>query len=498
MGIIIRQGIKHSIVRYSAIFLGLLSTLFIYPLVLNEIGLIRTIQAIALVAAPLVLMGSNIAATRFFPTFKSTPLEQAGFFTRLNRTSLGGAILVTLLYFLFQEPILQAYNVQDGPWKSIFNLTPAFIILLAFSQLYEFYTSNYQRIAIPAAIGELSLKVGLPLLFILYLNSIITFQTVVYLFLLVYVALDLGLLVYLKTLVSGPLFTRIPKISTTLRSEIRNFSAYNVFTSLSILVSVRIDLIMLSAMTNFTTSGIYSINMMIGEVIDAPRQALIRITNPIIAEAMKQEDHNKIAQLYQSTSLHMFMASLLLFVGILSSIDDLFSIMPNGDEVAKGKMVLIILGVTKLVDNVFGINSIILQHSKWYRFLLAAVVFLASFNIFNNYLLIPKYEMIGAATATLISGIGFNLMKYIRIRQTLKIQPFTWRIPVLLLIGIAAFALGLLIPAGEAETIWMACMNIGGRSILVGSFFVLLIYSLKLSPEVNGLIRNFASSIIKR
>ena len=49
MGVIIRQGLKYSVVRYSAIFLGLLSTIFIYPLVLDEIGLVRTIQAIALV-----------------------------------------------------------------------------------------------------------------------------------------------------------------------------------------------------------------------------------------------------------------------------------------------------------------------------------------------------------------------------------------------------------------------------------------------------------------
>ena len=85
MGIIIRQGLKHSLVRYIAIFIGLLSTLFIYPLVLDEIGLIRTIMAIALVMAPLAHLGTNISALRFFPKFSSTKQESAGFFTLLNR-----------------------------------------------------------------------------------------------------------------------------------------------------------------------------------------------------------------------------------------------------------------------------------------------------------------------------------------------------------------------------------------------------------------------------
>lgn len=498
MGIIIRQGIKHSIVRYSAIFLGLLSTLFIYPLVLEEIGLIRTIQSIALVFAPLAHLGSNMAALRFFPQFNTDKKQLAGFFTRLNRTTLYGSVILSMLYIIFQDHVLDVYNVENNSFDEVFNLIPFFISLIAYSHLYETYTANYMRIAIPAALGELSLKIFIPSILLLYIGGYLNIQEIIYLLLMSYLLLDISLLVYLKSQVNGPLFARIPKLTNALRNEIRSYSAYNMFTSLSMLISIRIDIIMLSAMTDFTVTGIYSINMLVGEVIDAPRQALIRITNPIISKAYKDDDFKKIKELYQNTSKHMFLASMLLFVGIISSIDDLYSIMPNGEVVASGKQVIYILGATKLIDGAFGINSIVLQHSKWYKFLLFAVCFLAVVNISNNYLLIPEYQMIGAATATLISGLGFNILKFIRIRQKLGFQPFTWKIPLILIFGMIAFCSGLLIPVGIAENAWMATLTIILRSALVGGIFLSLVTGFKISPELNGLIRNFISKYLKK
>lgn len=498
MGIIIRQGIKHSIVRYSAIFLGLLSTLFVYPLVLDEIGLIRTIQSIALVMAPIAHLGANVAALRFFPKFNTDSLNAAGFFSRLNRTTLYGSVLVSLLYLVLQNNILEIYQVENHEYSGVFILIPIFITLIAYSQLYETYTANYMRIAIPAALGELSLKIILPTIMLFYLGNYINIQESIYLLLFTYLLLDISLLIYLKTQIKGPLFARIPKLTAELRSEIRSFSAYNLFTSLSILISIRIDIIMLSAMTNFTVTGIYSINMLVGEVIDAPRQAFIKIVNPIISQAYKDDDLQKVQELYQNTSKHMFLASLLLFVGIISSIDDLYTIMPNGEVVATGKQVIYLLGATKLIDGAFGINSIVLQHSKWYRFLLYAVCFLAGVNIINNYLLIPDYQMIGAATATLISGLGFNILKFIRIKQKLGFQPFTWKIPLIFIIGVIAFCSGLLIPVGVAENAWMAVLTILLRSVLVGGIFLSLTIGLKISPELNGLIRTFITKYLKK
>ena len=106
--------------------------------------------------------------------------------------------------------------------------------------------------------------------------------------------------------------------------------------------------------------------------------------------------------------------------------------------------------------------------------------------------------MIGAATATLISGLGFNILKFIRIKQKLGFQPFTWMIPLIFIIGVIAFCSGLLIPVGEAENAWIAVLTILLRSVLVGGIFLSLTIGLKISPELNGLIRTFISKYLKK
>lgn len=494
MGVIIRQSLKHSLVRYLAIVIGLLSTLFIYPEVLEEIGIIRTIQSIAIVLAPVALLGSNVTAVRFFPIFNKGIAQRQSFFTLLILIAAVGGLIVSGLYYLFQDTILEIFN-RENETNEIFLTAPLFIILLAYAQLITAYLSNYHRIAIPAAIAELSLKLSLPVLILLYLDEQLNLNQIIFCFLFVYVFIDALLFFYLRKNAGHTLFGRIKQLSKKLQNEIKTFAGYNILTSLSYVISTRIDLIMLSALTTFTTSGIYSINMMIGEVIDAPRQAIVNITNPIIAEAQKQGDKEKIKTIYQKTSLHMLMASLLLFIGILSSIDELFTIMPDGEEVATGKSVIIILGIAKLIENVFGINSIILQHSKWYRFLFIAVFVLAVMNICNNFLLIPRYFMNGSALATLISVFTFNFIKFLKIRKRMNIQPFTWRIPVLLVFGLLAYLSGLLIPFNESGEFFSVVFSITLRSMIVGATFGLLVLSFRLSTDVNNLIFGFINRI---
>ena len=106
--------------------------------------------------------------------------------------------------------------------------------------------------------------------------------------------------------------------------------------------------------------------------------------------------------------------------------------------------------------------------------------------------------MNGAASATLISGLGFNLLKFFRIKQKLGFQPFTWKIPVLLLIGILAYFTGTLIPAGIEENALMACLKIILRSLLVGGVFLGIAIGIKISPELNGLLRNFTTKYLNR
>ena len=71
MGVIKRQGLKRSIVRYIGVLIGMVSMFFIYPLSGEMIGEIRFIVNTAGLLAPFLLLGVNNLTIRFFPRFIS-------------------------------------------------------------------------------------------------------------------------------------------------------------------------------------------------------------------------------------------------------------------------------------------------------------------------------------------------------------------------------------------------------------------------------------------
>ena len=114
--------------------------------------------------------------------------------------------------------------------------------------------------------------------------------------------------------------------------------------------------------------------------------------------------------LYQRTSINLLIVGLLLFIGIIASVGDIFSIMPNSEEMLAGVSVVLFIGLSKVVDMGTSINDQIIDYSKFYRFRLYALILLAVFNVVCNLLFIPKFQIAGAALATLASIVMYNLV----------------------------------------------------------------------------------------
>ena len=59
----------------------------------------------------------------------------------------------------------------------------------------------------------------------------------------------------------------------------------------------------------------------------------------------------------------------------------------------------------------FSLNGELIMMSKYFKFNVITILILAVLSIILNYQLIPKFGMIGAAYASLISILIFNLIK---------------------------------------------------------------------------------------
>ncbi|MBK8042484.1 MAG: hypothetical protein IPK21_07350 [Haliscomenobacter sp.] len=78
MGIIIRQGIKRSIIQFLGVGIGAASTLFIYPLALETYGLAQFLLNTA-AFFPLRNLGHQRPDRKVFPAFKDEQHGHNGF-----------------------------------------------------------------------------------------------------------------------------------------------------------------------------------------------------------------------------------------------------------------------------------------------------------------------------------------------------------------------------------------------------------------------------------
>ncbi|MEL0008487.1 MAG: polysaccharide biosynthesis C-terminal domain-containing protein, partial [Flammeovirgaceae bacterium] len=129
----------------------------------------------------------------------------------------------------------------------------------------------------------------------------------------------------------------------------------------------------------------------------------------------------------------------------------------------------------------------IISLSKYYRFTVITIIILAIISIALNLFLIPIYGMIGAAFASLISILIFNIVKHIFIKIKMNISPFSMNSFKVILIGIVLFTFdNYLMPTLDNNFI-----SILFKSAVISAIYISVIYLLKISPKLNGMIKSF-------
>ena len=486
MGIIKNQGLKQSLVTYVGVLMGVINNIYIFPKMLevNELGLYRFIIDTALLLFPFIGLGVHNLSVRMFPQFKDEDSGHQGFLTFLLMGAAVGYLTFSLLAFLCSDIIRELLEtkgklIQDY-WVYIIPLTALTLLAAILTQ----WTFNFKRIVLPAVFNDLYLKFGMPLIVVLYSFDVVTLQQSLLLLIALFVLTVLSLIGYIRYLGQWIRRPRWSFYTKEVIDEIKTYSFYGVLGSIGSVLSSRIDIFMVAllAADDLTSVGLYTTAFFIINVISVPARAINNIASPIIAESNKTNDVPNIQTIYQKSSIILLTLGSFFLIGIWASVDDLFALMPKGEQFAAGKYVILILGIGKLFDLATGVNSQIIAYSKFFRFNFYAVLILAVVNITANYLLIPKYQIEGAAMATALSLILFNASKFIFIKQKMGMQPFTLQTGKLIAIALVTLAVSLLVPSTG-----IALLDIVVRSAAISMVFLPAVYYFQINKDLNEL-----------
>ena len=173
-----------------------------------------------------------------------------------------------------------------------------------------------------------------------------------------------------------------------------------------------------------------------------------------------------------------------MLVGVWANLDNIFELIPKNEIYEAGKYVVIIVGFGKLIDMIFGPSSEIIVLSKYYGFNIILIILLAGSIVFANNLLIPTYGINGAAIGAALALIFFNLIKFIFIWITLKMQPFSSGTLKVALITLVAVGVNLVLPK-----VSHVLVDIAYRSLIITIVFGALVLLSKASTDGNNLVK---------
>lgn len=487
MGVIQRQGLKHTIVSYFGVVIGLFSTILIYPRVPELYGLFKVIIDATMLTVSFFSLGLSTHAVKFFPKFKDLKTGHHGFLGFLLIGSSIGFIFflvcLPLIRYLFLDILLKESASVDLLTEYFYYLVPM-VFLFTFNAIFYKYVSNFNRVVIPN-VFELFIKITVPVLALLFLGNFINTQFFVIGVILNYVLVLIGFLIYTKSL--GQLFFQLNLnfIKAPLRKEIKQFSLFGLLNALGGQLAFKIDTLMVAAMIDITSTGIYAIALVITEVISKPAKGIIAISSPIISASWESNDLEHIKMIYQKSSTVLLIIGWFVFLGIWGSIYDLIEVMPNSEMIKTGVNVILFLGLAKLVDLATSLNTDIIGFSKKYQFNFYALLVLAVLNIIFNLYFIPIYGLVGTAIATFCSLTLFNLVKLIFIWINFKMQPFTVATVKILLLAGLCWAMIYYVPFN-----FHPIVNILLRSTLLTIVYGGLTLYFAISPDVNGMVRS--------
>ncbi len=470
---------------YCGMMLGYVNFLLLSPLILSpeQIGLTRVLYDGSYMFAMLAQLGIWSVATKFYSYFRDKSKKDNGFlFYMISIPALGFLVLGSLL-LIFHEQFAGLFIQKSPLIVDYYYYFIPLIFIVMYYQIFETYSSLQYRIVVPNLLREVLNKFMYLLIILLLLSQLISFKTFINFYVLSYGISLIVLILYLRSMHTLHFKPDFSFVTPELRKQMITYGIFVFFGSLGAFAVARMDVIMLSSLSGLYFAGVYSISYLLGNVIEVPRKAIAQISVPIIADAWKNNDIDKINEIYKKTSINQAIVAGLIFLVIWVNIEAIFSLIPNSTIYIAGKYVALFIGLARFIDAATGVNTEILMNShKHYKFNLVLLFAIGILTIILNLILIPVLNMYGACLSVLISIVLYNIFKFVFIYKKWKIQPFTFNTLKVILLLIVLFFVSYLFP--KLHNPILQILMVSAPIILV---YAAACYFLKVSDDANDL-----------
>ena len=483
MGVVQKESIRNTIIYYSGVALGYLNMVIIFPRVFqsDQYGLVRFIFPFAGIMAICYLIGIPSVIIRFFPHLKDKDKRHNGLLFFSLSVMAVGILLFTTVFFIFKPYILDVYSKNAGLFVRYYYVVIPLAIGFAIFEVLSAYNRSLLKTNFAVFLMEVYARIAALLIAIGYKEHFFNFTTFINLYVTAYFSTAVIMIFY--TYFNKELYLKPSKtmFKPNFLKQIMNYGLFSFFGGISGTLVDKIDVLFVGGYLGLAETGIYGVAILMASSIALPAKALYQVLSPLTANAFKENDREKLKYLYSSSCSNQLFIGAVFFMLIWINFDPFFTLVHPAFLAAK--TAFLILSVWRLFDMATGINGVLIVNSKYYRYDLFFTVMLVVLITICNQLLIPRFGMIGAASATTGAIVVYNVIKYFFVWAKLKLQPFNLETVKILLTILSIFFISGFLP-GSGYVIF----DMFYKTLVIGLLFLFSLVYLKINPEIFQLV----------
>lgn len=489
MGQIRKQAIYSSIVIYLGFFFGFINTWFFirsgeHTFTPDQYGLTRLFFDVGQLMFSFASFGVSAVLYKFFPYYQDNlEKKKIDLYAWVLLLPILGFLLVIAAGYFFEPLIVRKYSARSPLFVDYYNWIYFFGAGFLLFSVFEAISWSKKSTVFPNFLKETGLRLLTLVLILFFYFQLISFDGFIKLFSFQYLVIALILFFVLKWKMEIPFTLKQSRVTQKFKKKMFTLGSLVYGGTIIVMLSQVADSIIIASLNGTYDTGVYNFSAYIANLVQVPQRSIIAIALPVLSQAWKDKNMKEIDRVYKRTSINLLLIGLFILGGIWLNIEDAYEVFDIQEAYKSGMYIILVLGLTRLIDAGTGVNGEIIGTSTQWRFEFFSRILLIVLFIPLNYILINKYGLMGAAYGNLIAFTVYNTVRIIFLKWKFNLQPFSKQTLLSLIMAVAIYFI--------CYYLFNSLDGLAGiiaRSSGFAVLFITAVYFLKLTPDAQQLV----------
>lgn len=492
MGVIKRNSFTSTTISFLGAGLGFLCTIWLFPnfLTPDQNGLTVVLLSVAMIYQSFAHLGSINSLNHFYFRVHKDKRRNGALVGYAFSVCTGGFVIIAVLILTFKQKTIEMFGSKSPLFIDYFNWIFFISFFLLLYSILESYARSLFKLMVPTFIKEVLIRVLNIIAILLFGYDLISFPVFIASFAASYFIAFFLMFAFLKFRKKLPINFNFAALTKKEYSEITKYSFSNILNGTIWVLATRIDILMITFYLGLTQPAVFNIAVALVTLIQIPLRSMQQVAVPVITRSWKENDMTELKNFYHQSALNLLLIGSFLFLLLVANLAAVFHFLPSVYHEAKP--LIIILGISKVIDMATGVNTEIIMFSKKYYVLTIIIAIIMIITVTANFILIPVYGITGAAYSSFIAVAVFNLLKFLWVKNEHGFQMTSLKYFIVLLLAAVTFCTVYFIPDYNR-----VIPNSMMKSSIVLVMFLFPVLFFKLSPELNSVLGHLQKRFLK-